>query len=422
MNRLTRDTTSTALRVARLIITLLLSAQALAIALLVSIDTVRKFRRTQHSDGYPVIEPEPFQAAGNNMTIYMEGVSVYADMLVEIERAKHFIYFETYIWKDDAIGHMFKDALIRAAQRGVNVYIVWDAFGNMVVKPKFFVFPVLPHLHPMRYPLPHTGRDHRKILVVDGKTGFVGGYNIGDLYASLEWRDTHIKIEGAAVWELENAFVDFWNRARNQWYNRLHNAVTRVLSRSKPQYPKLPDQGAKQWDASIVAAINDPKRLVFPIRGSYIDILERAVDRAYLTAAYFVPDREIQGSLIAAAQRGVDVRVLIPEKSNHIVADWISRAYLTELLDAGIQLWRYKDLMIHSKTAVVDGRWTTIGTANIDRMSMTGNHEINLEIFDETAAKKMEDVFLTDLKNARRLTVEEWYDRPYIARIIESIL
>lgn len=422
ITELIRNTYSTAIKAIKIGSISLVTAQMLAGGTLAAVDMLRKFRSTDTPEGYPILEPEQIRVGDNTLTPYMEGYSLYRDMLDAIDNAQYFVCFETFIWKNDAVGRLFKKALIRAAKRGVEVYIIWDTFGNLVVNPFFFSFPRHRRLHPLRYPLPHSGRDHRKILVVDGDVGFVGGYNIGDIYASEEWRDTHVQVEGPAVWELQNAFVDFWNRARGRRFGSLIDDVLKPVVGKPERLPQLPDLGAKKWDAEIAAAINDPKRLLFPVRGSYIDALERATTNAYITAAYFIPDSEIKGAMIAALKRGVDVKILVPEKSNHVVADWIGRAYITELLRAGVELWVYEDVMIHSKTAVVDGRWATVGTANIDRMSMTGNHEINLQIVDSDFAKRMEDIFHTDLQNSRRITLEEWQQRPLFARIVERIL
>ncbi|MDY2941206.1 MAG: phospholipase D-like domain-containing protein [Varibaculum sp.] len=382
----------------------LLTLQASAILGVVGIDEFRKLRTAPVTSNYPEIRPHPFKAAGSEFTLYMSGKQVYPDMIAAIENARETVYFETFIWKGDEVGRRFKNALIRAAQRGVEVYIIWDRFGNMVVNPRFFKFPKLRNLHVLKYSLWHTGRDHRKILAVDDDLAFVGGFNIGDTYRSRTWRDTHVRLRGTKAWELHNAFVDFWNNAKHR------------------RQPNLPDPGAANWDARIAARLNDPKRLLFPVRGMYLDALNRASESVYITSAYFIPDRNIEAALIAAARRGADVKVLVPEKSNHIVADWISRAYLTELLEAGIELWLYQDVMIHSKTAVIDGKWATIGTANIDRLSMTGNFEINLEITDEDMAQRMQQMFLTDLTNSRQMTLTQWRKRPLLSQATEMLL
>ncbi|HLR84688.1 MAG TPA: phospholipase D-like domain-containing protein, partial [Nocardioidaceae bacterium] len=248
-----------------------------------------------------------------------------------------------------------------------------------------------------------SGRDHRKILVIDGETAYVGGYNIGSTYAT-EWRDTHIKFRGPSAWDFENAFVDFWNMQR------------------PGGLPLLADEGARTWEPRIRAHRNTPGMLVFPIRGMYLEAIDRARDHIYITQAYFIPDREILQALLSAARRGVDVRVLVPERSNHVVADWMSRGFYSTLLRGGISIWLYENAMVHAKTATIDGKWTTIGTANIDRLSLTGNYEINVEVFDEGLAEQMEKVFAADSSNARRLSIGEWDRRAIAAKFSELVL
>lgn len=162
--------------------------------------------------------------------------------------------------------------------------------------------------------------------------------------------------------------------------------------------------------------------MLFPIRALYLQAMDRAQHHIYITQAYFIPDREILGALINAAERGVTVRVLVPKVSNHVIADWAARTYYTQLLEAGVELWLFRGAMVHAKTMTVDGRWSTIGTANIDRMSMTGNFEVNLEIFDDELAEHMEQVFATDLTNASRLTLAQWNKRRPITRALEQLI
>ncbi|ROR72018.1 cardiolipin synthase [Bogoriella caseilytica] len=386
--------------------------QAVTIAVIVVVDRVRKQREPAAGE-FPRVDPTTVRVANGQVTVFTYGADLYRDMIERIEQAERFIYFETFIWKADETGHAVKTALLDAARRGVEVYIVFDSFGNGVVPRAFKRFPRMRRLHVLPFPfirpglltgdLRKTGRDHRKILVVDGRTGYVGGYNIGDLYATT-WRDTHIRVDGSSTWELEHAFASFWNDHR------------------KRRHPIIEAKGARSWDARIRAHQNNPSRLIFPVRGTYLDAIDRAQHHVYITQAYFIPDREILGALVAAAERGVDVRVLIPEVSNHVLADWPARSQYTELLEAGVSLWLYQDAMIHAKTMTVDGRWTTVGTTNIDRLSMTGNFEINLEIFDRDLAKHMESVFYVDLTNSRRLTLQEWEARGILARVAERLL
>lgn len=158
------------------------------------------------------------------------------------------------------------------------------------------------------------------------------------------------------------------------------------------------------------------------MRGLYLDAIDRARDQILITTAYFIPDKEILHNLVAAAQRGVRVKVLIPEYSNHIMADWVARPYYGELLRNGIEIWLYQHAMIHSKTMTIDSHWSTIGTANIDRLSMQGNFEVNLQFRSTALAERMEEIFAKDLTTSRQLTLEEWERRGLPTRIIERLL
>jgi cardiolipin synthase len=243
--------------------------------------------------------------------------------------------------------------------------------------------------------------------VVDDTVGFVGGYNIGAPYAT-EWRDTHCRITGPGVWDLARSFADFWNLHREK-----------RLRRSEP--PMLMTT-VSTWEPRIRVHRNVPRLWMFPIRSMYIEGINRAQRNIWMTHAYFIPDEGFVDALVEAAGRGVDVALLLPAKSNHIVADWISRGYFRRMLDAGISIHRFRDAMVHAKTATIDGNWTTIGTANVDRLSMSGNYEINVEIIDASLAQEMERIFETDLTNALELTIAEWEARDVYSRFTEMIL
>jgi cardiolipin synthase A/B len=388
----------------------MLSLQLGVIAALIGIDAWRKRVRPQTAQ-FPRSEPRSAAIGASKVTTFTYGEDLYDAMLAAIRGARERIMFETFIWKSDAVGQEFKDELVRAADRGVDVYVIYDAFANLVVPAQFKRFP--PSLHVLEYPvfpagwrfydLRRSGRDHRKILVVDGDVGFVGGYNVGSMYAT-QWRDTHVRIEGSSVWDLQNAFVDFWNLRRS------------------PDLPVMDDPGTSQWEARIRVHRNIPKAWVFPIRGMYLEAIDRAQDHVYLTQAYFIPDEDFLGSLLAAARRGVDVRILTPKVSNHVVADWLSRGFYSTLLRGGVRLMLYQDAMVHAKTATIDGQWTTIGTANIDRVSLTGNYEVNVEFYDPDLAQEMRRVFEIDCSNARELTLAEWERRHLAAKFSEAVL
>lgn len=387
-----------------------LGTQAAVIAGLILMDAVKKHARTRRK-GFP--HPGVFESrvADSDTTIYTSGQDLYDDMLAAIRGAKHQIFLETFIWKGDKTGQEFKEALTEAVDRGVEVFVIYDGFANLVVPPRFYNFD--PRIQVFRFPVIRpslllrtvrsTGLDHRKLLVVDGDIGFIGGYNIGSLYAT-EWRDTHLKVVGPSAGDLHRAFLVVWN-------DRLGH-----------ERPGIQETGADFWQPSMRPVNNIPSHLVYPIRGIYLDAINRARDHIYITTAYFIPDQQILTALLKASRRGVDVRVILPEDSNHVLSDWLSRGFYSSLLAEGVTILLYRNAMIHAKTATIDGQWVTVGTANIDRLSLTGNYESNLEIYSTDLAADMEKIFAVDSANSRLLTIEEWSGRPLLARFSELVL
>ncbi|WP_460667247.1 phospholipase D-like domain-containing protein [Kocuria himachalensis] len=386
-----------------------IGVQAAVVAALVITDAVEKKGRAQRS-GFP--RPGTFKGtvAETGTTIYTYGEDLYEDMLAAIGGARHRIFLETFIWKDDEVGRAFRDALNDAAGRGVEVYVTYDHFGNLVVPSSFYDFH--PAVHVFRFPalgptllsgpLRATGVTHRKLLVVDHEVGFVGGYNIGSLYAT-QWRDTHLRLTGPAVYELGHAFAQVWN----------HLAIG---------HPGLSPVNPVSWISPLRAINNIPADLVYPIRSVYLDAISRAQDHIHLTTAYFIPDQRILTALIEASRRGVDVQVILPEESNHLLADWLSRGFYTALLTEGITVLLYRHAMIHAKTVTIDGQWSFVGTANIDRLSLRFNYETGVAIQDENFAADMERIFAADSDNCRQVVLEEWSTRHPAARFAETVL
>ena len=390
----------------------LAAAQAVIVGILVAMDELRK-RREVPKEGFPwADQPEiELETGDDRLKIYPYGVRLYEDMLEEIRRAQEKIFLGTFIWKGDEIGRRFVEALASRAREGVEVYVIFDGLANVVVPPSFKRFPEEIHtLHfrplwgPEKLANPrNVFRYHRHLMAVDGRVAFLGGYNIGALYSD-GWRDTHVRVRGLGAREVENDFVDFWNAHRT------------------PDLPELGFGGQRSWNPAAVFHRNDPYLRIFPIRAMYIEAIDRANEHIYLTHAYFVPDRALRTGLIEAAKRGVDVQLLLPEHSNHVTADWLGRRHYRQLLEAGVRIFRYRHIMIHSKTATVDGLWSTIGSANIDRLSLLGNYEINLEVYSRRFAAQMERMFELDKTNATELTLEEWERRSLPAKIAERTL
>ncbi len=411
-------TGSTADRLFRVLRRSLLTVLGVQLALAIGMSLVDSYRRRgKKAKPFPVTPPQTVDVgeSGGAVTTYAYGQDLYDAMLAAIAGAQRQILFESYIWKGDEVGEQFKQALADAAARGVEVYCIYDSFANLVVSPRFKRFPASMKVLP--YPvynagwrvldLRRYGRDHRKILVVDDTVGFVGGYNIGTAFAT-EWRDTHIRLSGPAVWDLKRAFADFWNLNRR-----------RILGTS--ERPLLLET-SPAWEPRIRVHRNVPRLWMFPIRGMYLEAINRAGRNLWLTQAYFLPDQDFVDALVAAAQRGVDVRLLVPLKSNHVVADWISRGYYDQLLRGGVRILRFQGAMVHAKTATVDGSWSTVGTANIDRLSLQGNYEINVEVIDEELAAALERIFETDQQNCLELTLSEWEARDLHRRFTEGLL
>ena len=389
----------------------LFTVQAALVGVLVAMAQLRK-RRQGPREGFPWVDrPEVELESGGRLKLYPFGVRLYEAMLAEIEGARETVFVGTFIWKGDEVGRRFVEALARKAREGVRVCVIFDGLANVVVPPSFKKFPEeiqTLHFRPLWGPEKlanprNVFRYHRHLMSVDGRVAFLGGYNIGSLYAA-GWRDTHVKISGEEAREVENDFSDFWNAHRT------------------PDLPEISPAHGRTWNPALLVRRNDPYLRIFPIRAMYIEAIDRANDHIYLTHAYFVPDRAMRAGLIEAARRGVDVQVLVPRESNHVTADWLARRHFEELLRAGVRIFRYRHIMIHSKTATVDGVWSTVGSANIDRYSMLGNYEINLEVYSERFADQMERMFELDKTNAGELTLAEWERRPLPAKLVERAL
>jgi cardiolipin synthase len=401
------------LSILKLVRTALISlaiTQAVTAFVLLLVSSLRNRHKYQYS--FPHVESAEVEVGQNKLQLYCYGRELYAAMLAAIDNARETIYLESFIWKDDALGQEFKEHLMRKAAEGVSVYVIYDGFGNLVV-PRAFKNPASFHpVHALGYQSirrfwhiidpRHYALDHRKLLAVDGTIGFIGGYNLGSLYA-MSWRDTHLRIEGPAAADIAQSFIDFWNRSC-----RKYNKITRRYQR--------------HFDPLITLWGNDALRLTFPIRDMYIENIDRAEHTILLTNAYFVPDHTLLDALKAAASRGVDVRILVPWISNHIIVDWVSHGYFSECLKAGIRIFGYRHTMLHAKTCTIDGQWSTIGTANLDRLSSIGNFEINVEVFSREFAQQMQQLFACDTADMCEITLESWHHRSWYAKFAERIL
>lgn len=340
---------------------------------------------------------------------YIEGDMLYEAMLAAIKAARHSIKLESYIFADDEIGQQFAAALGARAQAGVQVLLHIDAAGSLFwasrgleqslrrqgVKVRWF------HRWSWRQPWRYNQRNHRKILVVDGRTGFLGGFNIHRensrrLFGEQRWRDTHVRVTGEAAHGLQVLFDAFWRRqARRYPFILMQNGDALISNYSRR---------GRQF-----------------LRRLYGVKFSTAKQRVWLSTPYFAPDYRTQHGLMNAAQRGVDVRLLVPRKNDVRIAQWAAYAAYEPLLHAGVKIYEYLPRMLHAKTVVIDGAWGTVGSANIDYRSFFVNYEINLVSVQSSFAAELEFQFQADQLQSERVMPSHWARRALIRRLLEVI-
>jgi cardiolipin synthase len=382
------------------------------VAVLVTLRAKRRLSliASRRADDYAwrSFEEIELERGDDHIKLYMHGRELVDDIVEAIDGAREQVCAETFIWVDDETGRSIRDALGRAAERGIEVWVLYDWLLSSRLPRDWFhpainlmVFKEL-HASPSALRPKNLLRDHRKLIVVDDETAFIGGYNFGDEY--IGWRDSHVRLSGRSVGDLHNAFADFWNGQRS-----LH--TRRIDSRN-----------GRSWDPHISVHRNDPSLAIFPIRGMYLEALDRAEKNVWITNAYFVPDRAFRASLVDASRRGVDVRIILPENSNHPLTDVLAHGTFDDLLTCGVRIFLYRDFMVHAKTATIDGQWSTVGTANLDRWSMLGNYEINLEVRSKAFASQMEAMFLLDMESCAEVEIDVWRRRPTRFKMREATL
>ena len=345
----------------------------------------------------------------NKLQLFIEGDELYQAMLASIRSAQHSIRLESYIFAYDEIGRGFIDALIQQAQAGVDVRVNLDAAGSMFVRAghhfqqlrknavKLHWF----HRWNWRRPFKYNRRNHRKLLVIDEKTAFVGGFNIHRessqrIFGAQRWRDTHLRISGELAAHAAELFEHFW-QGEHRW---LPPTIT---------------------DANSQLIPNNTRHCQFQLRCMLEAMFGSAQKSIFLTTPYFVPDRHTQRLLQSAAQRGVDVRLLVPRKSDVKLARWAAHAAYDGLLSTGVKIYEYLPRMLHSKTIIIDGDYATLGTANLDYRSFFLNYELNIFTHDATTCNQLQNQFYRDIELAEEIHRKKWRNRFWAGRILEFI-
>lgn len=358
------------------------------------------------------------QIPGNTVSLLRDGPAVFASWLADIAKAKHFILIENYIFRSDRIGHQIADALTERAKAGIEVYVLFDWLGSLGTSRTLWVklqragvrvrpFRSLRLTDPLRL----LQRNHRKVVCIDGQIGHVGGLCIGDAWAGhperglAPWRDTAIRFEGPAAIELCHAFAQTWQASGASLPERIAHPMTT----SEQELPQpLPTEPSTEPQEDTPCA-NAPLRVVSGLPGrSRIYrltqvLLANAAERIWITDAYFLTPPTMYEALTAAARDGVDVRVLVPGRSDLPWISWLSRAGYLGLLEAGVRIFEWQGPMLHAKTTVVDGKWCRVGSSNLNLASLLTNWELDVVVEHEGFGRAAEQMFLRDLKNSREL-------------------
>ncbi len=357
---------------------------------------------------------------GNKVTLLQDGTATYAAMFAAIAQAKNHINMETYIIEDDATGNAFATLLLAAQARGVQVNLIYDSVGGFNTPKAFFdrlkqagiaVLEFNP-INPLQAKGPWliNNRDHRKLLIVDGNSVFLGGINISNVYSSgsvirrpgkpdrsaVAWRDTDLQIEGPVVAEFQKAFMATWQKQHGP-----------ALA-EKTYFPTLTRQG-KDIVRAIASTPDDPYSLIYL---TLISAIGNAEKHVHLTNAYFVPDPQLLNALNQAAGRGVEVKLILPSHSDSELVFHAGRAHYASLLNGGVQIFERQGELLHSKTAVVDGVWSTVGSTNLDWRSFLDNDEVNAVVIGREFAAQMQAMFEKDLASSIRIEPQAWAHRP----------
>jgi cardiolipin synthase len=346
-------------------------------------------------------------------TLYASNEEAWAAILADCAAAKESIALEQYIFVNDEFGKKLIDTCIERASKGVKVRFLWDAAGSFTLwgsniaedlKNKNIKLVFWKTLIPDYSKVPNWRswflRDHRRTLVIDGNVGYTGSMSVYDKMKN--WRDTNVRLEGGVVREMENAFDRMWARA-----TKTHNTMPKRI---------------KVRDREFRYITNYPAPGRRHIYAEMLEVIRSARHYIYVTTPYFVPTRRLIRVLRLAARRGVDVKLIIPETSNYYSVDLGARSYFNTLLESGVRIFLYSGNMIHAKTAVIDGDWATVGTMNLDRISLLYNFEANIISGNTKFAEEMAALFVRDMHESQEVISKDWHDRFFVEKIPEMLI
>ncbi|MGM0846762.1 MAG: cardiolipin synthase [Bacillota bacterium] len=367
-----------------------------------------------------LINNEAVLTQDNDIKVFTHGEDKFEALLKDIWEAKNHIHFQYYILRKDNLGKKIVSALTEKAKQGLKVRVLYDEMGSRTLNKRFFrdlikaggevevFFPSrIPYINPrLNY------RNHRKLVIIDGVIGYVGGFNVGDEYLGLNpkfgyWRDTHLRIDGSAVLAMQTRFILDWNQASD----------SRDIYLQHRYFPEAKFQG----NAGVQIVTSGPDSEWEQIKNGYIRMISSAKKSIYIQTPYFIPDTSLLDALRIAALSGIDVRIMIPNKPDHMFVYWATFSYVGEMLKAGARIYIYDNGFIHAKMIVVDSKISSVGTANIDVRSFRLNFEVNVFIYDIELSKELGKVFVKDIQQSRELTMGDYLKRPLWIRFKESI-
>jgi len=360
--------------------------------------------------------------AGNRVTLLNDGDATFEAMVAAIGNARDHVNLETYIMDDDEVGRRLADLLMEKRAHGVTVNLIYDRFGSRRTPRSFFdrlrkgginIVEFNP-FDPFRLPAHEAfyHRTHRKMLIIDGRCAFVGGINIGSAYLrrhipggssaapSQFWRDTHLMVEGPAVRAFQELFFRTWAR---------QNAPPPLTG---DYFPEAEERG-DQMVQVVASTPGSENRACYMM---YVSAIVHARKSVHLTQSYFAPDEQTMRALKEAAKRGVDVKIILPEYSDHAIVRHAGRWHYGELLDAGARLYERSGVVLHAKTAVVDDSWSTVGSTNLELWSLATNDEVNAVVIGPPFAREMETSFQRDLSDSKEILSDEWRHRSLLER------
>jgi cardiolipin synthase len=368
--------------------------------------------------------------SGNRVVPLVDGPATFAAINAAMEAARHHIHVETFIFDDDELGQEFAEVLVRKRREGIEVRVLYDSVGSMETKAAFFdglraheievreFRPMNPAETPLLWKI--QNRDHRKIIVVDGNVGFTGGINVSATYSSPSstspgpkrglsdgWRDTHARIEGPAVARLQELFIQMWARAGEQT----------SFCCAAEYFPAIPPVGEHLVTIVVNDSEDDQDRSLY---ATYLAAFTQASSRLWITHAYFAPTEDLLDAMTAAAQRGVDVRLIVPGFTDSNLILHATRSNYTRLLKRGVHIYERKDALLHAKSVVIDGAVSIVGSANLDMRSFVHNDEVNAIVVSRDFALRMEEIFQQDQQASRPLDLASWKRRPLWQRLKES--